>query len=267
MRGYLPQPYVPAIRRKRENMATITSIQIPGRFSGPPFGANGGYTAGLLAEHAGVRSAHVEISAPVPMDRPVEVVTDAATASLTHHGKVLATAAPVVLIDMSHPAVDFVTATVAAGDVDPTGHPFPGCFVCGPGRARADGLHLLPGPVGQGVVAVPWTPAAWQADPTGTVPVRIVTAALDCPSAFPVLEPGAMALLVSMTFGIERLPMVGEHLVVTGWKRRVQGRKLFTSSAVATADGETIARADALWIGIDSDRLSVLADSMRGSAA
>jgi hypothetical protein len=57
-------------------VTSVTPITISDRYAGPPFGVNGGYTAGLLAEHAGVRAAHVELSAPVPMGRPLEVVID-----------------------------------------------------------------------------------------------------------------------------------------------------------------------------------------------
>lgn len=239
-------------------MQTITSVSIQERFAGPPFGANGGYTAGLLAEHAGVREAHVALSAPVPMGRGLEIATDGGTARISHGGRLLASAAPVSLLDWSHPAVDFVSAVIAAGDVDPAGHPFPGCFVCGP--EAADGMHLLPGPVGDGVVAVPWRPTTGQADPTGTVPLRIVSAALDCPSAFPALAPGEQALLASMTFGVNRLPTVGEHLVVIGWTRSIEGRKLRTSSAVTTADGDTVAKADTLWVKVDASRLASMAE-------
>jgi hypothetical protein len=242
-------------------VTTVSSITIPHRFAGPPFGANGGYTAGLLAEHAGTRGAHVELSAPVPLGRPVDVVVDGPMASIAHHGRIVATAAPVAMLPRSRPAVDFVSATVAAGDVDASLHPFPDCFVCGPRRSRSEGLHLLAGPVAPGVVAAPWRPAPWQADPTGTVPVRMVAAALDCPAVFPVLEWGEAALLVSMTFGVDRLPVLGEDLVVSAWKRRVSGRKLQSSSAVATADGETLAVADTLWIKVDAERLAELAGS------
>jgi hypothetical protein len=243
-------------------VTSVTPITISDRYAGPPFGVNGGYIAGLLAEYAGVRSAHVELSAPVPMGRPLELVADYPMASISDQGRVLATAAPVSMLDMSHPGVDFVSATMAAGDVDPSDHPFPGCFVCGPDRGHDDGMHLLPGEVEPGVVAVPWRPTGWQAGDDGTIPLRLVTAALDCPSVFPVLGAGQAALLVAMTFGVERLPVGGEHLVVAGWGRRVHGRRLFTSSSVTSADGDTIARADTLWIGVDRERLAGLAARM-----
>jgi hypothetical protein len=95
----------------------------------------------------------------------------------------------------------------------------------------------------------------------------MVTAALDCPSAFPFLQQGGSALLASMTFEVKRLPHVSEHLVVTGWGRGRDGRKLFGASAVATADGETLARANTLWIEVGADDLARIAGQMGERAA
>ena len=248
-------------------MSRVTTTTISNRFAGPPFAANGGYTAGLLAEHLGVRGAHVQLRAPVPLDTPIEIIVDDPQATISHHGHDLVTASPISLLDRTHPQVDFVTAAIAAGSTDPTNHPFPGCFVCGPDRSHEDGLHLFPGHVSDDVVAVSWRPAMWQADPTGTVGMRMVTAALDCPSVFPYLEPGGAALLASMTFEVGRLPHVGEHLIVTGWRRHSEGRKLFAASAIATAEGETLARANTLWIAVAAEDLVRVAASMDRSAA
>ena len=248
-------------------MTTTTSTTISNRFAGPPFAVNGGYAAGLLAERLGVRGVHVQLRQPIPLDVPVEITLDGPEATISRHGRVLASAAPVSLLDRSHPIVDFVTAAVAAGGTDRAAHPFPNCFVCGPDRSSEDGLHLFPGTVAPGLVAVSWRPAPWQGDPTGTVPVRFVAAALDCPSAFPFLQPGGSALLASMSFEIRRLPRVGEHLVVVGWDRGTEGRKMFGATAVATAEGETLARANTLWIEVGASDLARLAASMEQNAA
>jgi hypothetical protein len=244
-----------------------TTTTISNRFAGPPFAVNGGYTAGVLAERLGARGAHVQLRAPVPFDVPVEIALDDTEATIRRHGEVLVTASPVSLLDRSHPPVDFITAAMAAGSADRSRHPFPDCFVCGPNRSNSDGLHLLPGEVEPGLVAASWRPTMWQADPTGTLSVRMVTAALDCPSAFPFLQQGGSALLASMTFEVKRLPHVSEHLVVTGWGRGRDGRKLFGASAVATADGETLARANTLWIEVGADDLARIAGQMGERAA
>jgi hypothetical protein len=248
-------------------MASITSTTISSRFAGPPFAVNGGYAAGILAERANLRAAHVQLKAPVPLETPIQIRADNPGASIVHNGRTLITASPATLLDRTHPAVDFVSAALAAGGTDPSSHPFPSCFVCGPDRASDDGMHLFPGPVAEDTVAVSWRPSPWQADPTGTLPVRMVTSALDCPSAFPMLRPGGAALLASMTFQINRLPRVGEHLIVTGWSRGVDGRKMHAASAIASAEGETLARANTLWIEVGASDLARLAESTIRSAA
>lgn len=248
-------------------MTHVTTTTVSSRFAGPPFAVNGGYAAGLLAERLGVPGAHVQLRAPVPLDVPIELELDEPDARISHRGRTLVTASPVSLLDRSHPNIDFVTATLAAGSTDRAIHPFPGCFVCGPDRSDEDGMHLFAGPVDDGVVAVSWRPRPWQGDPTGTIPIRMVTAALDCPSAFPFMRPGGMALLASMTFEISRLPRVGEHLVVTGWNRDNEGRKFYAASAIATADGETLARANTLWIEVAAEDLSRMAATMERDAA
>lgn len=243
-------------------MNTVTATTIPDRFAGPPFAVNGGYAAGLASEHLGARRAHVQLLAPVPLDTMVEIAVDETEAIIRREGRTLLTASPASLLDRSHPPVDFVTAALAAGGADRENHPFPGCFVCGPDRSQTDGMHILPGKVRPGLVASSWRPAPWQADPTGTVPLRMVTAALDCPSIFPFMQPGGAALLASMTFDVRRLPRVSEHLVVTGWSRGAEGRKMFGASAIATADGEPVARANTLWIGVEAGDLERIVAKM-----
>lgn len=238
-----------------------TSIRIPRDYAGPPFGANGGYLAGLMAEYLGVRSAHTEMIRPVPLERPVTLVDDGMTASVVTDRGVAARSAPVSLVPRTHPEVGRSAASGAVAEVDTADHPFPECFVCGPRRHASDGLRLLAGTVGDGVSAASWTPQSWQGDSSGVVPVRIVTAALDCPSAAPVLEPGEAALLASMSFAVIRCPDVGEPLVVVGWRRRLVSRKRFASSVVIDSGGRPIAWADTLWIAVDEHRLAGMARS------
>ena len=48
------------------------TLVIAPRFHGPPSSANGGYTAGLLANAAG-NSAECTLRAPPPLDAPLEL--------------------------------------------------------------------------------------------------------------------------------------------------------------------------------------------------
>jgi len=230
------------------------TIVITDDFAGPPFAANGGYVAGILAEHLGVSSAHVDLRAPAPLGRELHMKSEGPFATIEDRGRLVASAAAVSLTDLSAPRVDYITAALAAGDVDATHHPFPQCFVCGPDRSVDDGLHLLPGHIAEGVVAVPWRPSAAGA----RVSTRVVAAALDCPSAFAVIEDGEAALLASMTFQIARTPLVGEELVVTGWKRRTSGAKRWAATAITGPDGEMLAKAETLWLAVDADRLGAI---------
>jgi hypothetical protein len=60
-----------------------------------------------------------------------------------------------------------------------------------------------------------------------------------------------MALLGRLTAAIDRLPEIGEPVVAIGWPIDLDGRKSFAGSALASLDGEVLARAAATWIEID----------------
>jgi len=237
------------------------------RYAGPPFAVNGGHLAGVLAEKAGLSRAHVEFVRPVPLDAPVQVDAADGGARVQHQGILLAEASPASLLHDASPAVDWKTAASAARRVDSTGHPFPLCYVCGPDRGHGDGLHLQPGEVSPGLVATVWLPTADQTHGCGAVPLRVVTAALDCPSAFAFLGRAEAALLAAMTFEVRRLPRVGERVVVTGSLRSARGRKAWATTTLATAEGETIGRAGNLWIRVDADRIAAMGTRLTSEAA
>jgi hypothetical protein len=237
----------------------IDTIEIPRGYAGPPFAANGGYVAGMLAGRVGLMSAHVDLKAPVPMDTAVRVVTTDSTATAYAGDVALATASAASLLPLEVPSVDIQSAHNAVRSLDTSAHPFPDCWVCGPNRAAGAGLHLLPGTVRDGVVATPWRPTPWQTDSDGTVPLHVMTAALDCPSAFAVMQPGSAALLASMAFTVDRLPHEGEQLVVVGWQRSIEGRKMRAGTAVTTPTGDVVARASTLWISVDARKIGQLA--------
>ena len=128
-------------------------------------------------------------------------------------------------------AVDFELATQASQRFPwYSGHPFAGCFVCGPERSAGDGLRIFPGAVVEkNVVAAPWEPDTSVCDAAGTVQPEIVWAALDCPSWFGIFtfEPGAKyALLRQLSVRILRRPQERERCVVIGWASGRDGRKL-----------------------------------------
>ncbi len=131
-------------------------------------------------------------------------------------------------------------------------HVFPGCFVCGPRRARRDGLRIFPGEVrrveGWPIVAAPWVPDASLALPDGSVAPPFIWAALDCPGYF-ALDPGErVMLLAEQAARIWRPLRVDEPVVVIGWRIGGEGRVHEAGTALFGADGELCAQARALWI-------------------
>ena len=130
-------------------------------------------------------------------------------------------------------------------------HPFPTCFVCGPEREPGDGLRIFPGRLdGSPVVAAPWAPDESLVGAEGVVERRHVWAALDCPSYFG-LENTPMALLGRLTARIDRLPEIGERLIVIGWPMGLKDESTSPVRRLLDADGDEVAVAAATWIEID----------------
>lgn len=215
-------------------------MRFPRRFEGPPGTANGGVVAGSLA---GEGPAEVIIRRPVPL----EVELSLAGGELRDaDGELLALARPADAVEVGEPPrlVAFEEAQ-AASSRSPwlRRHPFPGCFGCGPDAEH--GIHCLPGPAGDGVWAVGWTP--------DEVSPPVVWAALDCPSSGPVVpavDPIAPHVLGRITAEILERPSAGEPHVVLAWALGEDGRRKHAASAIVGPDGSVRARARATWVAI-----------------
>jgi hypothetical protein len=226
--------------------ATIT---IPKRFSGPPHAANGGYAAGLIAQHCiGAAAVAVTIRRPLPLDRPLTLEGERDALELRDGDDVLAQAAPEILEERP-PRVVSVDEARAASErcavlIHPDWHPAPTCFVCGTRRERDDGLDLFAGPTGDGLVATTWTPRE-------NAP-EIVWAALDCPSSMHIYRggarPEAMYVLGRIVGRVDERPAIGEELVIVSWELGREGRKLFAACALQRPDGAILATTRATWI-------------------
>jgi hypothetical protein len=185
---------------------------------------------------------------------PVSITRDDAGQLLMHRDARLIAAGAAAEPRADAPApVSFEAATDAAGRYRwAVGHPFPGCFVCGPEREPGDGLRIFPGPVaGRDVVAAPWVPDPSVCDPGGLVQPAVVWAALDCPSWFGLLEfePGTtVGLLGQLTARVLRRPAAGEACVALGWARGREGRKLHAGAALFGSDGTLLGSSEAVWI-------------------
>ena len=238
-------------------------VTIDKRFCGPPSSANGGYVCGLLANAMG-GSGEVTLRAPPPLDRRLDLIGAAdGTVELRDARAVLAMGRPKTLDIGDIPAASLAEAAAAAGRTafaDPTTHPLPGCFVCGPGRAQGDGLRIFVGPLAARhseqpeVVASPWTPSLDLAGENGRVGCEFVWAALDCPSGFACQgrELGTSGqepiLLGRMAAQIKQCPKLGETCVIVAWPTGRDGRKLFANSALLAHDGKLLAIAQATWL-------------------
>lgn len=235
---------------------TIT-ITIPRRFCGPPGSANGGYACGVAAAHLADGSAPVEVTlrSPPPLDAPIDVERVDNLVLLRHGERVVAEVVHTQLTVAPPDPVSFAAATEAArGYPWHVGHPFPGCFVCGPHRGEGDGLRIFPGALaGRGLAAAPWIPPASLADADGWVAPEIVWAALDCPSWFGLtcFHPWeGLALLGRLAVEIRQRPRAGERLACVGWLVSRRGRKVHAGSALFAEDGELRALGQATWITV-----------------
>ncbi len=227
-------------------------VTIDQRFRGPPESGNGGYVCGVVAGLVG-GTVEVTLRRPPPLDRPLQVARlDGGGVSLRDGETVIAEGAPALVeIDVPEPVAPADAAAAARSYAGFQQHPFPTCFVCGPQCAESDGLRIFPGPVaGRDIVAAPWMPDASLADAKGTVRPEFVWAALDCPGWFAFFTelPERPVVLGRLAAKLNAPVRPGERCVVTGWPLGEEGRKLYSGTALFSADGELRAFAKATWI-------------------
>ena len=219
-----------------------TPIVIARRYRGPLDSANGGYAAGLLAEHVDTRAVEVTLRLPPPLERPLRVEASGNGAFLLDGDAVVAEAHAAQL-ELDPPRVS--AAEAEAGrlrHVRLANEAFFECFSCGI-RPEGDGLGIHAGavPGRDGLHATPWR-ARDASEP-------VVWAAIDCVGAYAVGAPGrGDSVLGRMTARIERVPREGEECVVVGWPIGEEGRKLSAGTALLGEDGEPVAAARQVWI-------------------
>jgi hypothetical protein len=220
-------------------------VQIDARFNGPPGSGNGGWSAGLFATAAGARvggaPVQVTLRLPPPLRTPLRLDAGQVFAGSELVAEVTALDAdgpPGAVV----PPVDLPTAQAAARSyAGLAAHPFPTCFVCGPDRARGDGLRIFPGRLPDGRTAAPWTVPA----DTGA---ETVWAALDCPGGWTVLGADRVYVLGRIAASVTALPRPGTTCVVVAAAGATTGRKAAVDSTLYAADGAVLATAHATWI-------------------
>jgi hypothetical protein len=233
-------------------MTTPAAITIPNQFNGPPGSGNGGYSAGLLAQH--LNGPHtIRINAPIPLETPLTIGSDGDNTLLSSGAKLIMTARPEAPSIEPRPAPSFEAAKKASEHPRPFGAgELSVCFVCGRGREPGEGLRIFCGPLEDPETAATiWTPHETFADEDGIVRPEIIWSALDCPGGFS-LPDVDRALLGEMNANIVQRPPVREPLIIASWRTGGKGRKHFAGTALYTREGALLAHADTLWFTVDT---------------
>lgn len=265
--------------------ALVTDLIVPRRFNGPPSSANGGWAAGALAgalaidhgDHCADGCPHdrsdawpaieVSLRQPPPLDTPLHVEctgTDGGGIVASFGGAVIATARRAERRPVEVEPVSPEEARAAESSYPGlVSHPFPTCYVCGPGRPEHDGLRIFGGRVsdvgGQARLAATWTPDPSTsedyhayADDTARASLASTWAALDCIGGWAGDMSERLMVLGRMTAQVDTLPPIGEEHVVVGAARGQEGRKTFTASTIYDADGRVVGSAEHLWVTVDT---------------
>lgn len=227
----------------------METLLLSSRFNGPPDSANGGYTCGRLAALLDSPCVEVTLRLPPPLDQEMEVRRLEGKVQLLAGDDLVAEAVPGEL-EMEIPwSPSFEEArTASRGYIGHSHHPFPTCFVCGPGRN--DGLAIFAGAIGK-QVAAPWVPAQELGDDAGFVRPEYMWCALDCPGAFSVEQnPENPRVLGRLVGELYRPLPVGDQAVVLGWPMGYERRKAFAGTAIFDSQGALCAAARAIWIAL-----------------
>ena len=230
----------------------MTALAIAKRFCGPPNSANGGYFCGLVASLA-PNTLTVRLMKPPPLDTGLDAETQADGTLVVRHGAdVVAQArlSPPLTLDPPVPPSYLEALDASVRYPGFAEHPFPTCFVCGPQRARGDGLRVFAGAVnGREIFAAPWVPDASLDRGDGKVRPEFMWAAMDCPGCFAANKSGRGSwLLGEFTAHVDRCVHVEEPCRVIAWHISSKGRKHEAGTALFDEDGELCGRARAIWI-------------------
>jgi hypothetical protein len=224
-------------------------LSVDSRFCGPPGAANGGYLCGLIGSTVG-QTVTVRLNQPVPLETVLDLLPAGPDAwQLRHQGRVLAQVRSAVLVlDVPAPPSYVAALDASLHYIGFEQHPYPRCFVCGPDRAKHDGLRLFAGAVADApLVAAGWLPDATLAGADGKVAPEFMSAALDCPGFF-ALRGVRPSLLGEFTSHVDRCVHVDEPCVVIGWRIEGSGRKHVVGTAVFDEDLEPCGYARGVWI-------------------
>ncbi|MBG0561819.1 hypothetical protein [Actinoplanes aureus] len=217
---------------------------IPARFNGPPGTGNGGWCSGVFAVAAGARTGGPPYQVTLRVPPPLETGLELRDGSVYAGDTLVAEVSDAAEVGEDVPGVDLATAAEASrGYPGFAEHPFPTCFVCGPGRPGKDGLQIFPGILPDGRTAAPWTVP-------DEVSVPTLWAALDCPGGWAAIARGQAYVLGRIAARVDALPAPGTECVVVGAASEIAGRKATVDSTVYGPDGRRLASARATWIAV-----------------
>lgn len=235
-------------------------VTIDRQFRGPEQSANGGYACGAVAADL-PHPVEVTLFAPPALERDLHVTRSGSNVAVHDDGDLVAAARSVGDLPQPIAAPSYDDALRAASEFDEenyaAGHPYPGCFTCGPHRHAGDGLRIFPGALRAGACIWPWTADEAFADGAGLLPERLVWAALDCPAglAWLTAEPDLGAIVLGrMTARIEAAVPVGEPLVVAGWTDHAEGRKRGAGSGIWARGGQLLAASYTTWFVLTEEQ-------------
>lgn len=224
-------------------------------FNGPRLSGNGGYVGGMLANAVGGDDAvEVTFRAPVPIDKPMTLDRSDRTLLMRDGETLICEARPGRIDHLSPPPPPADWTDVARRGEEggsPEGSDFHWCIVCGRGRPVGDGLRVF-GTAGpeRGRSLSCYVPHAAHADAEGRIRPEFVWGTLDCPGAWAAQDPDDWrpALTGRMTAKVFDPPRVGERCAVVGWRLGVDGRKLYSGTALYTESGRLCALGHCTWI-------------------
>ena len=239
-------------------MPASSPVVIERRFNGPRLSGNGGYVAGILAARLGAPTVETLLRAPIPLDVPMTFAEeDGGWSRLREGDRLIAESRPIAAFDDAPPppaAWDAVDAAARDGGCGPESD-FHTCLVCGRGRAPGEGLRVWGGSVEPGRSLSLYRAHEAHADADGRIAPEFLWGALDCPGAWAAQDPDDWrpALTGRMAGRVIERPKAGERCQVVGWRIGVEGRKLFSGTALYGEDGRLCAEARCTWIALKTD--------------
>lgn len=236
----------------------MRTISFDRRFRGFETGTLGGYVAGAVVAGRIDGPAEVNLRSLPPIGRELKLTEDGDSGGLAlFDGETVVLDANPAKFDLEIPPPPGIAEAEAAGERlihEELGHPYPGCFTCGPDREPGDGLRLFMGRSGgeRDLLVSAWTPDPALAKDREAIPTEMVWAALDCPSIWAVGEfpEGAFNVLARQRVESVAPVPVGEPSVVTAWPISHDGRKHVTGVSVHDGEGRLLARGESLLVEV-----------------